>query len=408
MPTYLSPGVYVEEIDTGVRPIESVSTTTAGFVGLAPNPKAHVNEPVAIMNWSQFAREFIPDDLPATAPMNVLANAAYGFFYNGGSRLYIVNIGGDGAIAGGGRGLDQLTAIDEIAMVAAPGRTDAASFDALLSFAEQRGDCFAILDGPDRVDDVEQLTRVAEIDQPGTGDAAAKGAKPKDGGGTAKPAKRARDSKPGVGAQYFPWLRVRDAIDPDRIVTVPPSGHMAGIYARTDTNRGVHKAPANETVRGALGTSRSISKAEQAVLNPAGVNCIRSIGRGNILCWGARTLTGDQQWRYVPVRRLFLMVEKSIERGTNWVVFEPNDRRLWKAIRCDIGVYLTLLWRQGALMGASPEQAYFVKCDEETNTPDVIDNGQVVALIGLAPVKPAEFVVFRIGQSAAGTTVEAL
>jgi hypothetical protein len=405
MPNYLSPGVYIQELDTGVRPIESVSTTTAAFVGVAPNPKAHMNEATAVMNWPQFVREFVPPDLPEGSPPNSLANAVYGFFNNGGARLYVVNTGGGGAIAGGGRGLDQLTAIDEIAMVAAPGATDPVSYEALLSFAELRGDVFAILDGPERVDDVEQLTRVAEIEPAGPGDAPAKGAKPKDGGG-GKPAKGARDSK--MGAMYYPWIRVRDAIDPDRITTVPPSGHMAGIYARTDTERGVFKAPANTVVRGALGTSHRLTKAEQGVLNPVGVNCIRLIA-GAVNVWGARTKSiKDPQWRYVNVRRLFLMVEKSIERGTNWAVFEPNHLPLWKAIRVDASLYLTLLWRQGALMGAAPEQAFFVKCDEETNTPEVIDAGQLVVEIGLAAVRPAEFVVFRIGQSEAGATVEAL
>ena len=151
-----------------------------------------------------------------------------------------------------------------------------------------------------------------------------------------------------------------------------------------------------------------ITKADQEVLNPAGVNCLRMFVRDGVMLWGARTLADSaSEWRYLSVRRFFNMVEESIGRSTNWVVFEPNDRPLWKAIRRDVGAFLTLLWRQGALMGTTPEQAFFVKCDAETNTQDVIDAGQVVTLVGLAPVKPAEFVIFRIGQSAAGTTVEA-
>jgi phage tail sheath protein FI len=397
MPNYLSPGVYVEEVDTGTQPIEAVGTTTAGFVGVAPKSDAHVNEAVAVNGWQRFRSEFAPNGAQSTP----LANAVYGFFRNGGSRCYVVNTGRAGAIAGRGRGLDQLAAIDEIAMIAAPGCTDAASYDALLSAAEQAGDRFAILDGPQqRLDDVEPLTRVAVVDG---------GGKPADGGpATSKPGLRWRDSERGFGAGYFPWIRARDALDPDKIASVPPSGHVAGIYARTDVEKGVHKAPANAIIRGAIGVEQSLVKADQEVLNPVGVNCIRLFSREGTLVWGARAASASPTWRYVSVRRFFIMVEKSIERSTRWVVFEPNDRPLWKRVRRDVGNFLTLLWRQGALMGATPEQAFYVKCDEETNPPEVIDAGQLVIEIGMAPVKPAEFVVFRIGQSAAGTTVEGI
>ena len=397
MPNYLSPGVYVEEVDTGTQPIEAVGTTTAGFVGMAPNPGARVNEAVAINGWQRFKDEFAPNGSQSTP----LANAVYGFFRNGGSRCYVVNTGKSDAIAGNGRGLDRLAPIDEIAMIAAPGKTDAASYDALLTAAEGPGDRFAILDAPQRVDDVEQLTRVAVVD--------GGGGKPAEGGGAGqKPGLRWRDSERGFGAGYFPWIRVRDALDPDKIVSVPPSGHVAGIYARTDVEKGVHKAPANTIIRGAVGVDQTLIKADQEVLNPAGVNCIRLFSRDGTLLWGARAASAAPTWRYVPVRRFFIMVEKSIERSTRWAVFEPNDRPLWKRIRRDVGNFLTLLWRQGALMGATPEQAFFVKCDEETNPPEVIDAGQLVIEIGMAPVKPAEIVVFRIGQSAAGTTDEGI
>ena len=390
---YLSPGVYVEEFDSGARPIEAVGTSTAGFVGTAPKADARVNEPVAINNWSQFLREFVGDAQNSTP----LANAVFGFFLNGGSRCYVVNLGANGAIAGRGKGLDQLASIDEVAMIAAPGRTDPASHDALISAAELLGDRIAILDAPEKVDDVEQLTRAGQI--PG-GDEPAKGSKE-------RPGFRPRDSDRGYGAVYFPWIRCRDAIDPEKIVSVAPSGHIAGICARTDVERGVHKAPANVSIRGALGVSQVLSKSDQDVLNPVGVNCIRFFSREGVRVWGARTLAPSaSNWRYLNVRRLFNMVEESIQRSTRWVVFEPNDRPLWKSIRRDISAFLTILWQQGALMGTTPEQAFFVKCDEETNTPEIIDAGQVVTLIGLAPVKPAEFVVFRVGQSASGATVE--
>ena len=402
MPSYLSPGVYVEEVDAGPRPIEAVGTSTAGFVGTAPNPDARVDEAVAINNWSQFLREFVRDGDKGTD----LANAVYGFFLNGGSRCYVVNTKADGAIAGKGRGLDALAAIDEIAIIAAPGRTDTGSQNALLDAAESLKDRVAILDAPARVDDVEVLTRASDGGAPpaaaGEGDAApagrAKGP---------KPGLRPRDSDGGYGACYFPWLRGRDAIDPDQLVSIPPSGHMAGIYARTDSERGVHKAPANVTIRGAQGLTQMLTRAEQDVLNPVGVNCIRFFAREGVRVWGARTLAPSaSNWRYLNVRRLFNMIEESIAINTRWVVFEPNAGPLWKDIQRDVGAFLTLLWRQGALAGARPEDAFFVKCDAETNPPEVVDAGQVVVVIGIAPVKPAEFVIFRIGQTAVGSTVE--
>jgi len=200
---------------------------------------------------------------------------------------------------------------------------------------------------------------------------------------------------------------VRDVFAPGEIVDAAPSGYIAGIYARSDAERGVHKAPANEVVRGALGLGYAITHQEQELLNPKGVNCIRFFPDRGICVWGARTNAPDgNDWRYINVRRLFSMVEEAIGRSTRWVVFEPNDESLWKRVVRDVRAFLMLLWRQGALMGRTPEQAFFVKCDEETNPPEVVDAGQVVILIGMAPVKPAEFVIFRIGQSVAGAQVE--
>lgn len=401
MPAYLSPGVFVEERDTGSRPIEAVGTSTAGFVGTSPNPDAHLGEAVAIDNWSQFLKEFVRDGDPSTD----LANAVQGFFLNGGSRCYVANVGTDAAISGKGGGIDALNLIDEIAIIAAPGRTDQGTYSALLDAAESLTDRVAILDAPAAVDDVEQLTRAGMVDgDAGNGDAAG-------GGGKSKQKKgfKPRQSPGGYGAFYFPWLRARDAIDPSKLVSVPPSGHMAGLYAQTDATRGVHKAPANLPVRGALGLTRIVSRAEHDVLNPAGVNVIRFFSREGIRVWGARTVADSaSNWRYLNVRRLFAMIEESIAISTRWVIFEPNDRPLWNDLKRDIGNFLTLLHSQGALAGARPEDAFFVKCDEETNPPEVVDAGQVVVVVGIAPVKPAEFLIIRIGQSSAGTSVEAL
>jgi uncharacterized protein len=400
--SYLSPGVYVEEVDRGSKPIEAVGTNTVGFLG--ESSKGPLNESVLITNWSQFVKTF--GDFKDCSEH--LAHAVYGFFNNGGSRCFVVNVGAPEGVAtapkaanaekkdekapnqvvvgGGGRdglfigrdggpgartGLKCLDEVDEIAIILAPGQVSPAVQDALLSHCETRKDRFAILDSPETIQ-----------------------------GGVDKLPKP-RDSK--YGAYYFPWIQV---YDPDKgNIFVPPSGHIAGVYSRTDSERGVHKAPANEIIRGALGMKYNVSKGEQDLLNPKGINAIRFMN-GAIRIWGARTLSTDPSWRYINVRRLFIMVESSIERATQWVVFEPNDHRLWKRVQRTIASFLTLLWRNGALMGTAPEQAFYVKCDDETNPPEVIDAGQLVVEIGLAPVKPAEFVIFRIGQMASGGGVE--
>jgi hypothetical protein len=198
-------------------------------------------------------------------------------------------------------------------------------------------------------------------------------------------------------ALYYPWIKVNDPIT-NEVKEVPPSGHIAGIWARNDITRGVHKAPANEVVRGAVGLAYNMTKGEQEVLNPEGVNCIRAFPGMGIRVWGARTLSSNPSWRYLNVRRLFNYAEKSIERGTQWVVFEPNDHRLWGKVRRDVTAFLLTMWRDGMLFGLSPEEAFFVRCDETTNPRESRDLGRLIVEIGMAPVKPAEFVIFRISQ----------
>jgi phage tail sheath protein FI len=388
--SYLSPGVYVEEVDRGSKPIEPVGTNTVGFLG--ESMMGPVNQPVLCTNWSQFVKTF--GDFTQSTHM---AHAVYGFFNNGGSRCFVVNVGApasldqsgdkgdvsqdpthDGLYIGkdngpGARtGLKCFDEIDEISIVAAPGQISPAIQDALLTHCETRKDRFAILDSPENIQ-----------------------------GGVDK-LPRPRDSK--YGAYYFPWIQV---YDPERgNIYIPPAGHIAGVYARTDNERGVHKAPANEIVRGALNLKYNVSRGEQDILNPKGINCIRTMQGGGIRIWGARTLSSDPSWRYINVRRLFIMVETSIERATQWVVFEPNDHRLWKRVTRTISAFLTLVWRQGALFGETPEKAFYVKCDEETNPPETIDIGQLIVEIGMCPVKPAEFVIFRIGQMPIGGGIE--
>jgi len=180
---------------------------------------------------------------------------------------------------------------------------------------------------------------------------------------------------------------------------------MAGVWGRNDTARGVHKAPANEVVRGAVTLETTLTKVEQELLNPIGINCIRAFPGRGIRVWGARTLSSDPSWRYLNVRRLFNFLEESILNGTQWVVFEPNDDALWARIRRTIAAFLVIQWRNGALFGLTPDEAFYVKCDRETNIAETIDAGMVICEIGIAPVKPAEFVVFRLAQFSGGTSL---
>lgn len=198
-------------------------------------------------------------------------------------------------------------------------------------------------------------------------------------------------------AMYYPWVEVMDPAT-NRTIKMPPSGFVAGVWARTDNTRGVHKAPANETIQGITGLEVNVTKGEQDTLNPIGVNCIRSFAGMGIRIWGARTLSSNALWRYISVRRLFNMIETSIENATQWTVFEPNDPSLWGKVRRDVGAFLTTVWSSGALFGTSPGQAFYVKCDAETNPPESREMGRLVIEIGIAPVKPAEFVIFRISQ----------
>ena len=201
-------------------------------------------------------------------------------------------------------------------------------------------------------------------------------------------------------ALYYPWIKVENPIglNGDAEVFIPPSGHIAGVWARTDESRGVWKAPANDTIRGCLDVAYGVTQNEQSVLNPIGINCIRPFGTRGIRIWGARTLASDSDWRYINVRRLFNMVETTILQGTQWAVFEPNDVALWEGVKRTLNAFLRGLWSAGALFGQSVDQAFYVKCDAETNPPESIDQGLLIVEVGIAPVKPAEFVVFRIAQ----------
>jgi phage tail sheath protein FI len=318
-----------------------------------------------------------------------LTHAVWGFFKNGGTRCFVVRIKSEADLE---KALTELESIDEIALVAAPGIDPDLAANALVTHCQAMEDRFAILDSPGDVESKDELDlRLLTYDGPDN----------------------VLPQRNKNAAFYFPYIEVIDPAvqvqdqDPSRNVVakhrgkvyVPPSGHVAGIYARVDETRGVHKAPGNEPIFGALDVKYYISKQKQAGLNPQGVNCIRNIN-GNINIWGARTIGGDKngEWKYINVRRTFLFLKKSIDEGTQWVVFEPNDMVLWGKIRRNVSAFLTNVWRSGALFGATPQEAFYVKCDEETNPLEIRDLGQVVTEVGVAIVRPAEFVIFRVTQ----------
>jgi len=284
------------------------------------------------------------------------------------------------------QGINGLAVADDVTMVVVPDLVTAAtkpdgSLDlalwkavqtALISHCEQNGNRMAVLDAP-----------------PGLTPQQVRGWR----GETAM-----YDSA--FAALYYPWIKVENPIgvNGDAEVYIPPSGHIAGVWARTDETRGVWKAPANDTIRGCLDVAYGVTQNEQSVLNPIGINCIRPFGTRGIRIWGARTLASDSDWRYINVRRLFNMVETTILQGTQWAVFEPNDVALWEGVKRTLNAFLRGLWSAGALFGQSVDQAFYVKCDAETNPPESVDQGLLIVEVGIAPVKPAEFVVFRIAQ----------
>ncbi len=485
MAEYLSPGVYIEEFEMGAKPIEGVSTSTVGFVGVTEYPceklpeakrledlkievagdiltaleavitklkkaiteeededhtavttavdempvlvktlktgidalpdtpvakkvirdkalailapinqlleeavkvslciKAYISfldKPTFVSSWGDYVSKF-----GRYTENNYLAPAVYSFFANGGKRCYVVRVAsasngdilGTGSTVNDRKGLRSLEEIDEVSILCIPGVTDATVQLAMISHCENMGDRFAIFD-------------------PAVGETL----------DAIKSRKEGLVSDKGIGALYYPWIKtaVEQKNDEGKVtlekMLIPPSGAVAGIYAKSDSERGVHKAPANEVVQGVTELERTITKADQDILNPLNINCIRAFQGRGIRVWGARTIapTGSE-WKYVNVRRLFLFLEESIDESTQWVVFEPNNEQLWARVAQTINNFLLGVWKSGALMGKSPDEAFFVKCDRTTMTQDDIDNGRLIVVIGVAPTKPAEFVIFRIAQ----------
>ena len=292
--------------------------------------------------------------------------------FSGGSNGSVANISAADFIgtdngAGKRTGIQSFLDNDVVSIMAVPGVTDPNVQLMLVAHCENLASRFAVLDIPRESKKVADVIAHRDI----------------------------FDSN--YAALYHPWLTIFDPLDKKNIA-IPPSGSMLGIYARSDNTRGVHKAPANEVVRACVGLDCQFNKGEQDILNPKGVNLIRSFPGQGIRVWGARTATSNASWKYVNVRRLFIFIEESIKANTNWAVFEPNDEVLWVRVQRTISVFLTGLWRNGSLAGGSPDEAFFVNIGRNTMSQDDIDNGRLVCVIGVAPVKPAEFVIFRISQ----------
>ena len=516
MPSYLSPGVYVEETPSGNKPLEGVGTALCAFVGLTE--KGPVNEPVLVTNWTQYTTAFGEFTEGALLPQ-----AIYGYFLNGGTSAYVVRVA-DGT-AGPGRAGGSATrrpdpaqaelstggenarpafrvratagAGQELAIEAADASEPGEDTFKLTVFSggevAETCDNVTVRRGAGNVvTAVRQRSRLITVEEArpaplavpekgvrvtlsGGGLTAVSGLQPEqyvgdpgertgfggleaidditmlcvpdlmsayqagalDGDGVKavqlamiapcelmgdrmaildplpglRP-QRAREWRSDVAgydskfaALYWPWIKVMDPLT-GKPAMMPPSGHVAGVWARSDETRGVHKAPANEVIRGVIDLESRLTKSEHDQLNPVGVNCIRAFRGQGIRIWGARTLSSDPEWRYVNVRRLFNFVEKSILTGTNWVVFEPNEPRLWGTVERTITMFLRRVWRDGALFGRTPGEAFFVKCDEENNPPENRDAGILTVDVGLAPVKPAEFVVFRLSQFTEGGDLE--
>jgi hypothetical protein len=506
--SYLTPGVYVEEVDRGSKPIEGVGTAVAAFLGVAA--KGPLGKATMIANWTQFTETF-----GEFVPGAYLAHAVYGYFNNGGSLCFVVRIGDEDAgevkppraaaalPSRASSGAVTLRALSREAGASAGtsvevSESEADTFNVTVrrGDAEERFEGLTVARGPKNVLEVvnkqstlvtleevrvsglsaadrapapgtyplalaenravaagvnpdayegnladrtglgglEAIDQVTMLCAPDVMAAYQGGALNRDGVKAVQLAMIAHcekmgdrvailDALPELNAQqalewrtneagydskyaalYYPWVQVANPTPGASSATMlmPPSGHIAGIWARSDAERGVHKAPANEVIRGTIGLELNITGAEQGVLNPAGVNCLRVFPGRGIRVWGARTLSSDPSWRYLNVRRLFNYVEKSIEQGTQWVVFEPNDYALWQRVKRDVGSFLKRVWMDGALFGATPEQAFFVKCDEENNPVATRDVGQLIVDVGIAPVKPAEFVIFRISQFTPG------
>ena len=372
--TTAAPGIHLEEI-TPAGPIEGAGTSVAALIGTTATlpTGAALGRPVPVTSWNAYAAVLGEYRSGLNLP-----HAVRGFFDNGGTVAYVVPIKDLGGLDGA---LTELTRLPDVSLVCVPGLVDpAVQKDKVIKHCEDMQDRFAVLDGVQDPDPLKTdgplLTQRAGLVSPS-----------------------------GFGALYWPWILIRDPGAADATVTVPASGHIAGVMARCDSTVGVHKAPANEQVRGAVGLDYTLNDTEQGVLNSKNINALRRFPGGPPLVWGARTLTADLPWRFVNVRRLVSYIEDSLVEGLRWAVFAPNNVALWKGLERSITEFLTRVWESGGLFGRTAKEAFYVTIDESINPAPVRDRGEVFVEIGLAVTRPAEHIVLRIGLWDGGAKV---
>jgi phage tail sheath protein FI len=364
------PGVFVEELPNGVRTITGVSTSVTAFVGAASRGRSY--RAVRINSFGEFEQRF--GGLVASLD---LGYAVQQFFLNGGKNAWVVRVARQLTAAKIIKGIHALDAVDIFNLLLVPGVTLPALVTAAVEYCEKRR-AFLIVDSPKEAktpDDIRHRVESGELT-------------------------RSRNA-----AVYYPWIKIADPLNNGSLRLSPPSGTVAGLFARTDATRGVWKAPAGTeaTLNGVTALEYRLTDTENGLLNPRGINCLRVFPAG-MLAWGARTLEGADElaseWKYIPVRRMALFLEESIARGIKWAAFEPNDEPLRAQIRLNVGAFLNNLFREGAFQGNTPGDAYFVKCDAATTTQNDTDAGVVNVVIGFAPLKRAEFIIVTIGTEA--------
>jgi len=365
-PESISPGVYVEEVPSGVRSISGAATAMTAFIGAAL--RGPTNRAVPVRRFAEYEQRF-----GGLSGKLELGYALHQFFLNGGTDAWVVRVAQRPSVAQVGKALRGLDAVELFNLLVLPGISDALTLQAAADYCVRRR-AFLIVDPPA---DAQAPSRIAQV--------LSSGALP----------------RTSHAALYYPRVLIVDPVT-GQVRRAAPSGTIAGLMARIDRTRGVWKVPAGleASLAGVQGLEYSLSDAENGQLNPQGINCLRKLPAAGIIAWGARTLAGNSEFNYIPVRRLALFLEQSIDRGTQWAVFEPNGEPLWAKLRLSIVGFLQGLFRQGAFRGATPKDAYFFKCDSQTTTPEDIARGIVNLFVGFAPLKPAEFVVLKLQQRA--------
>ena len=364
------PGVFVEEVPTGMRTIDGVSTSVTAFVGAASRGRNY--RAVRMNSFCKFEERF-----GGLVSNYDLGYAVQQFFLNGGKDAWVVRVARQLTAAKIIKGIHALDAVDIFNLLVIPGVVNSEALSAAADYCRRRR-AFLILDAPKSAETPAQMAQAVQ---------------------------NATLPKTSYGAAYFPWIKIPDPLNSRKLRLTPPSGSIAGLFARTDNSRGVWKAPAgtDADLIGVSGLSYNLTDSENGALNALGINCLRVFPTGTLV-WGARTLEGTEEstsdWKYIPVRRLALFIEESLYREIQWAVFEPNAESLWAQIRLNVGAFLQQLFCQRAFQGSTPRDAYFVKCDAATTTQNDIDAGLVNVVVGFAPLRRAEFVVLTISTKA--------